>query len=123
MAVTISTAAISPAGTNPAANNPPIERLVTKPRMMRLMQGGMVSAITAEAANSATAAPGSCRLRRAAGISTAPTAATSAILDPEMPEKMTMLSTMTTFSPPRSRPTPRCNSAIRRTDIPFASIR
>ena len=87
------------------------------------MQGGIVSAITAEAASSATASPGFCRERRAAGISTEPTAATSAIFEPEMPEKMTMLSTITTFSPPRMRPTRRSSSSIRRTDMPFASIR
>ena len=51
----------------------------------------MVSAITADAASKATAPPGSCRDRRAAGISTEPTAATSAILEPEMPENTTML--------------------------------
>ena len=104
-------------------NSPPIDRLATKPRMIRLMQGGMVSAMTAEAASSATALPGFCRDRRAAGISTEPTAATSAIFEPEMPENITMDSTITTFSPPRMRPTARCSSSIRRTDMPFASIR
>ena len=87
------------------------------------MQGGIVSAITAEAANRATARPGFWPARRAAGISTEPTAATSAILEPEMPEKTTMLRTITTFSPPRTRPTARSRSEIRRTDMPFASIR
>ena len=89
----------------PATNRPPIDRLATKPRMIRLMQGGMVSAITAEAASNATALPGFCLERRAAGISTEPTAATSAILEPEMPENSTIDITMTTFSPPRMRPT------------------
>ena len=59
---------------------------------------------------------------RAAGIRTAPTAATSAIFEPEIPEKMTIASTMTTFSPPRIRPAPRSSSEIRRTDMPFASM-
>ena len=86
------------------------------------MQGGMVSAITAEAASSATARPGFCPSRRAAGISTEPTAATSAIFEPDMPEKTTMLSTITTFSPPRSRPTRRSSSAISRTEMPLASM-
>src|SRR5580700_3712277 len=54
----ISAAAISAAGSRPAANRPPIERLATNPRMIRLMQGGMVSAITADAASSATVEPG-----------------------------------------------------------------
>src|SRR3977135_3292399 len=79
----ISASAIRLAGNRPATNRPPIDRLATNPKMIRLMQGGMVSAITAEAASSATALPGFWRARRAAGISTEPTAATSAILDPE----------------------------------------
>jgi len=123
MATAIRANAISPAGISPATNRPPIDRLATKPRMIRLMQGGMVSAITAEAASSATAPPSFCLERRAAGISTEPTAATSAIFQPEMPEKMTMLSTMTRFRPPRMRPTMRSSNSIRRTDMPFASIR
>ena len=87
------------------------------------MQGGMVSAITADAASSATAPPGFCLERRAAGISTEPTAATSAIFEPEMPENSTIDITMTTLSPPRIRPTARCSSSISRTDMPLASIR
>ena len=87
------------------------------------MHGGMVSAITAEAASNATAPPGFWRERRAAGIRTEPTAATSAIFEPEMPEKITIDSTITTLSPPRARPTRRSSSAIRRTDMPFASMR
>lgn len=79
----------------------------------------MVSAITAEAASSATALPGFCRARRSAGISTEPTAAASAIFDPEIPENTTMLSTMTTLSPPRIRPTRRSTSAIRPTGTAF----
>ena len=102
---TISASAIRPAGSSPATNNPPIDRLATKPRMIRLMQGGMVSAMTAEAASNATALPGFCRERRAAGISTDPTAATSAIFEPEMPENSTIDVTMTTLRPPRMRPT------------------
>ena len=83
----------------------------------------MVSAITAEAASSATALPGFCLVRRAAGISTEPTAATSAIFEPEMPENSTMDMTITTLSPPRRWPTARCNSSISRTDMPLASMR
>ena len=120
---TIRASAISPAGSRPATNNPPIDRLATKPRMMRLMQGGIASAMTAEAASSATAPPGFCLERRAAGISTEPTAATSAILEPEMPENSTIDITMTTLRPPRIRPTARCSSSMSRTDMPLASIR
>ena len=123
MDTAISASAIRAAGSRPAMNRPPIERLATKPRMMRLMQGGMVSAITADAASSATALPGFCPDLRAAGISTEPTAATSAILEPEMPENSTIEVTMTTLRPPRMWPISRCRSAIRRTDMPLASIR
>ena len=41
------------------------------------------------------------------GTNTEPTAATSAIFDPEIPEKTTMLRTITTSRPPRSLPAPR----------------
>ena len=119
----ISAAAINAEGSSPAMNSPPMERLATKPRMIRFTQGGIVSAITAEAASNATASPGFCPDLRAAGTSTEPTAAISAIFEPEMPEKITMLSTITTSSPPRMRPAPRCSREIRRTDMPFASIR
>ena len=105
-------------------NSPPIERLATKPRMMRLMQGGIVSAITAEAASSATALPGFCRERRAAGISTEPTAATSAIFEPEMPENSTIDVHHHDVRARRACDRPaRCSSSIRRTDMPLASIR
>ena len=87
------------------------------------MQGGIVSAITAEDASKATAEPGFCPDLREAGISTAPTAATSAIFEPEMPENSTMAATITTFSPPRTRPTRRCSNSISRTDMPLASIK
>ena len=120
---TIRASAIERRRQQTATNNPPIDRLATKPRMMRLMQGGIVSAMTADAASSATAPPGFCFERRAAGISTDPTAATSAILEPEMPENSTIDITITTLRPPRIRPTARCNSSIRRTDMPLASIR
>src|ERR1700743_1740746 len=93
----ISAIAINAAGNSPAANRPPIERLATNPRMIRLMQGGMVSAITAEAASNATVEPGFWPDLRETGISTAPPAATSAIFEPEMPENSTMALTITTF--------------------------
>ena len=87
------------------------------------MQGGMVSAITADAASSATVEPGFCPDLRDAGTSTAPTAATSAIFEPEMPENSTIAVTITTFRPPRILPTRRCSHSISRTDMPLASIR
>src|ERR1700680_3715641 len=81
----ISANAISPAGNRPATNNPPIDKLATKPRMIKLMQGGMVSAITAEAASNATAPPGFCRERRGAGGRHHPTPPASALLAAEVP--------------------------------------
>src|SRR4051812_14038865 len=58
MAIAINAAAMKADGSRPAMNKPPIDRFATKPRMIRLTQGGIVSAITAEDARSATASPG-----------------------------------------------------------------
>jgi len=76
------------------------------------MQGGMVSAITAEAASSATAFP---ILPAAAccGDQHRATAATSAIWSRRCP-RTDLDVTITTFSPPAHRPTARC--AIRSGD-------
>jgi len=63
MEATIRQVAIMPAGMNPAMNMPPIEMFETKARMMRLMQGGIDSAMTADAPSSATALPGFCLAR------------------------------------------------------------
>src|SRR5260370_40944225 len=60
--------AISPGGKSPAMNNPPIDRLATKPRRIRLMQGGQVSAMAEQAGTSAPAAPGLRQHRRRAGV-------------------------------------------------------
>ena len=87
------------------------------------MQGGIDSAMTADAPSSATALPGFCLDRLAAGMSTEPTAATSAVFDPEMPENSTMDRTRTMLSPPRIPPTMRRSASISRTDMPLASIR
>ena len=46
-------------------------------------------------------------------------AATSALLEPEMPENTAMATTMTTLRPPRTRPHTRSRKATRRTDMPF----
>src|SRR5476649_1745079 len=75
------------AGTMPARNRPPNEMLATKPMMIMLMHGGMVSAITADAASTAAVSLGSWRVRRTAGTTIPPTAAISASLEPETPEK------------------------------------
>ena len=110
------------AGTSPAMNKPPIEILATKPMMIMLMQGGMVSAITAEAASNPAASFGSCRVRRTAGMMIPPTAATSASFDPDTPEKNAVAVMMIKFKPPRTRPNMRNSSSISRDDMPFASI-
>jgi hypothetical protein len=47
------------AGRIPARKSPPIDMLATKPRMIMLTQGGMVSPMTAVAASRATASASS----------------------------------------------------------------
>ena len=103
-------------------NRPPIETLATKPKMIRLMQGGMVSAITAVAASRPAASFSSCLQRRTAGIMMPPTAATSASFEPEMPEKNATAAIMIRLTPPRMRPTARTSSSISRADMPLTSI-
>ena len=110
------------AGTRPAMNNPPMEMLATNPMMIMLMQGGMVSAMTAEAASNPAASFGSCRVRRTAGMMIPPTAATSASFDPDTPEKKAVAVMMIRFKPPRTRPIMRNSSSISRDDMPLASI-
>jgi hypothetical protein len=110
------------AGMMPARNSPPIETLETKAKMMRLTQGGMVSAITAVQASSPAASFGSCRVRRTAGITMPPTAAMSASFEPETPEKNAVAVMVISPSPPRTRPKMRSSSSISRDDMPFDSI-
>jgi hypothetical protein len=55
------------AGTRPAMNRPPIEMLATNPRMIMLMHGGIVSAMTAAPASTPLLRldPDGCAARRA----------------------------------------------------------
>ena len=110
------------AGTRPAMNRPPMEMLATNPRMIMLMHGGMVSAMIAELASTAAASFGSWRVRCTAGMTMPPTAATSASLDPDTPEKNAVAVMMIRFKPPRRRPNMRTSSSISRDDMPFASM-
>ncbi len=114
--------AITAAGTSPAMNRPAIEMLATKPRMIMLMQGGIVSAITAVQASKPAASFGSWRVRRTAGMTMPPTAAMSASLEPETPEKNAVAVIVIRPRPPRTRPKMRSSSSIRRADMPFDSI-
>ena len=100
-------------------NRPPIEMLATKPMMIMLMQGGIVSAITAVQASRPAASFGSWRVRRTAGMTMPPTAAMSASLEPETPEKNAVAVIVIRPRPPRTRPNMRSSSSIRRDDMPF----
>ena len=51
-----------------------------------------------------------------------PTAAMSASLEPDTPEKNAVAMMMIRLSPPRSRPNMRSSSSISRDDMPLASI-
>ena len=57
-----------------------------------------------------------------AGSMTEPIAATSALLDPEMPENTAMATTITTLSPPRTPPQIMSRNATSRLDMPFTPI-
>ena len=57
-----------------------------------------------------------------AGSMMEPIAATSALLEPEMPENTAIATTITTLSPPRTRPHTRSRKAMRRVDMPFTLI-
>ena len=121
-ASTASASAITAAGTRPAMNKPAIEILATKPMMIMLMQGGMVSAMTAVQASRPAASLGSWRVRRTAGITMPPTAAMSASLEPDTPEKNAVAVMVIRPMPPRTRPKMRSSNSISRDDIPLDSI-
>ena len=103
-------------------NRPPIEMLATKPKMIMLTQGGIVSAITAVAASNPAASFGSCFVLRTAGMMMPPTAAMSASFEPEIPEKNAVAMIMMTLRPPFIRPNIRNKSSISRDDMPLVSI-
>ncbi len=96
--------------------------LATKPMMIMLMQGGMVSAITAVQASRPAVSFGSCLVLRTAGMMMPPTAAMSASLEPDTPEKKAVAVMVISPSPPRTRPNMRSSSSMRRDDMPLASI-
>ena len=90
--------------------------------MIMLMQGGIVSAITAVQASRPAVSFGSCLLRRTAGMIMPPTAAMSASLEPETPEKNAVAVMVINPRPPRKRPNIRSSSSISRDDMPLDSI-
>src|SRR5881628_1220657 len=106
----------------PAMNNPLIEMLATKPKMIMLTQGGIVSAMTPEHARRPAAAFGSCLVRRTAGMMMPPTAAMSASFDPDTPEKNATATMMMRLRPPLRRPIMRTSNSMSRDDMPLDSI-
>src|ERR1700759_581890 len=93
------------AGSNPATNSVPIDNDVTDASTSIAMLGGTVSPMMAQDANTAAVSPGSYFSRRIASFMLVPTAATSAILEPDIPDMMYIETTMTCSMPPRKRPT------------------
>ena len=87
-----------------------------------LIQGGIVSPITADAASSATASFSSYPDSRIAGTMIEPTAATSALFEPEMPENTAIAAIITTLNPPCTRPNAMSRKAISRRDMPFTPM-
>jgi len=68
------------------------------------MLGGMVSPMMADADSTATTSPRGYFRSSSMPRMVVPTAATSATLEPEMPEKMYMVTTTTCSRPPRRWP-------------------
>ncbi|MCY1236223.1 hypothetical protein D9M72_488690 [compost metagenome] len=92
------------AGTKPARNSVVVEMVVMDPRISSTMLGGMVSPMMAEADRTATTSPRGYLRSSSMPRMVVPTAATSATLEPEMPEKMYMVTTTTWSRPPRRCP-------------------
>ena len=80
------TGASTSAGIRPAVNRLAIEMPVTEPSVISTMLGGIVSAIAAEEASSATRSPSLAPRRRISGNRPGATAAMSAAFEPEMPD-------------------------------------
>ena len=81
-----------------------VEIVVMEPRISSTMLGGMVSPMMADADRTATTSPRGYLRSSSMPRIVVPTAATSATLDPEMPEKMYMVTTTTCRRPPRRWP-------------------
>src|SRR6516225_4037178 len=87
-------AAMTAAGSSPPKNSAPTERVVIDPRTSRAMLGGIVSPIAAEAAS--TAALSARRYPRSSQMASSarPTAAMSALFEPDSPEKTYIVAMM-----------------------------
>ena len=83
---------------------------------------GTAPAMTALLARSAAISSGSSPLWRTAGMTTPPTAAMSASLEPDTPEKNAVAVMAIRPRPPRTRPNTRSSSSISRDDMPLDSI-
>src|SRR3954452_1969305 len=97
------------------------ETLVIEPTISMAMLGGTVSPMIAAAASTAAPSGAPCRSRMRSRI-TVPTAATSAGFEPERPDTMYMLNTVTCSKPPRMWPTSVSMNRTRRVLIPPRSM-
>lgn len=92
------------AGIRPARNSVVVDSVVIDPMTRSTMLGGMVSPMIAEAESTATTSPRAYFRFSSMLRIVVPTAATSATFEPEMPEKMYIVTTTTCRSPPRRCP-------------------
>ena len=97
--------AIAAAGRKPAMKSAAIDRSVRLARITIIRQGGTSTPMAEAAATIDTASSGVYPARVIAGISSEPTAETSAADEPEMPENRYSLTTVVMPRPPRMWPT------------------
>src|SRR5512137_3009973 len=93
------------AGMNPPANNAATDTLAMAPMMIIKMHGGTRMPIADADATTLTASSGLYPAFVKGGIIVAPMAETSAMVEPEMPEKMYSAITTAIASPPLIQPT------------------
>ena len=119
----MSATAATSAGMRPAVKSAAIETPVTEPMMISTRLGGIVSAIAAELASSATSSLRGWPRRSISGKSTGATAAMSAAFDPEIPDTRYIAPSSTIERPPRKWPTRLAMKSTRRFAMPAFSIK
>src|SRR6266498_4624633 len=93
------------AGMNPPTSSAATDTLAIEPITIMRMHGGTRIPMAEAAATTLTASSGRYPARVIGGIMVAAIAETSAIVEPEMPEKMYSATTTAMASPPRIQPT------------------
>jgi len=117
----IATASTS-AGMKPPTNSAATDTLAMAPITIIRMHGGTRMPIAEAAATTLTACSGRYPARVMGGIIVEPMAETSAIVEPEMPEKMYSAMTTAMARPPRIQPTSAWAKTTSRTAMPPVSM-